>query len=212
METNYPRFCERVLETSVPAYNAYSITLPLTPGGRGYPRGRCRVPEYQDMESLEEWLRRAHTLETEPEEEREKFLVAQRYDGFYGFPLQYTHHVSLLSTFSPLPAAHPLLPGVTNIGGRVVPVIDLAPLLDLTPVEPKEGTYVVVVRDRDLEGGILVHRAVDIHEVPLSHIRTEEKASSYIERKYTWPVESPTWLVLVLNVPAILEMARRVYG
>ncbi len=168
--------------------------------------------EHRDMNVLDEWLHRVHAQEQEPGEEVETFLVVQRFQSFYGFPLQYTQHIAPLNTFSPLPAAPPLLPGVTNIGGRVVPVLDLAPLLGLDPVELSSALYVVVIRAGELEGGVLVHRAVDIHKVPLSHIRAEEKASSYIERKYTWPIESPKGLIHVLNVPAILETARKVYG
>ena len=64
------------------------------------------------------------------------------------------------------PAAGAWLSGFLDLGGAIVPVIDLAQLLGLrdVPVEPGLHAHLVLVAERDL--AYCVERAVDIVAVP----------------------------------------------
>jgi len=168
------------------------------------------VDTSDQAEQVERWLQALHAEEEHPVE-REAFVVALRGENYWAFPLAFTRHIARLTTFTPLPDAIPLLPGLTNWEGRVLPLIDLAPLVHQPPLSLEGRTYMVIVGHGDLEGGILVSRAVDIQEVPKGHIQTDE-ISSYILGTYTWPLEDATYVVHIVDVDRVLTAAREAYG
>jgi len=169
------------------------------------------VTPSDDAHILEGWLQALHDEEVETLPEHESFVVVLRGDTYLAFPLSETTHIARLTTFSPLPDADPLMPGVTNLEGRVLPILDVSPLIHLSHLSPQPGLYIIVVARGTLEAGILAHKAVDIHDVPKSHIQMEETSSIYIRGTYTWPLDTEQYLVHIVNTERLFEAARSVY-
>lgn len=67
-----------------------------------------------------------------------------------------------LPKFAPLPVVKSWVLGVTNVRGRLMPVIDLHDYLGMTKTLPKSLWRVLVVSDDDLVAGLLVEQSLGI--------------------------------------------------
>lgn len=144
------------------------------------------------------------------DETRRTFIVIRYGRRVLAVPFEYARRVARLETFSPLPAAHPVLPGATNVEGHIVAVLDVGPLIGEPFTTPRPGMYLVVVEDGDLEAGMLTPRAPTLHQVPESRIRREEDMP-FVEGTYGWPLDEPEHVVEILAVPRILASAQHAY-
>ncbi|MFP5221293.1 MAG: chemotaxis protein CheW [Acidobacteriota bacterium] len=81
-------------------------------------------------------------------------------DQVFAVPIMLVQEVLRAVPATKLPAAPPFLAGVTNLRGRVTPLVDLARLLGI-PVGPDhEDRFLIVCRVHDMQIGLLV-RAID---------------------------------------------------
>ncbi len=166
-----------------------------------------------EMKALEAWLQHRERNGDQVQERPEptvSYLVVQRGERYLAIPFANVRRVTRLETFSPLPGAVPLLPGATNIEGHVVAVMDLAPLLGEEVLTPRPGLFLVLVADQNVEVGLLVTRAVDVHDVPHSALKTDG-VPAYVQAFYGWPLQSPTYVVHVLDVAQVVEAALHAY-
>lgn len=160
------------------------------------------------------WEEREQVENRPPEEEQEdaqRSFIAFEYNGrLLAVPFEHVRRVARLETFSPLPAAVPMLPGATNVNGRIVAVLDVGPLLGMPTVAPRPGMYLVVVGQDDLEAGLVTSRAPTLHEVPSRSLRDDD-VSPFLEATYPWPPDDPDRVAEVLAVPRVLAAARHAY-
>jgi len=70
--------------------------------------------------------------------------------------------VVTLGALTRVPGAPATLLGVTNVGGAVVPVVDLRPLLGLRAVAVGAGASAVILEDGDLRAALVVERVLGI--------------------------------------------------
>ncbi len=166
------------------------------------------MPEGQDLEN---WLAAQHrNSEKENVTQGTPFLAVLRNEHGLAVPLEQVRLIARLESFSPLPGAPPLLPGATSLQGRIVALIDLGPLLEEDLLQPHIGMYVTVVSDGDVEAGLLVTRALDMHLVPEEYIQKED-ITPYIVGRYAWPLSEPQKAFDIIHVANILEAARHVF-
>ncbi|WP_426218694.1 chemotaxis protein CheW [Methylobacterium sp. NFXW15] len=76
------------------------------------------------------------------------------------------------------PASGGWLAGFVNLGGRPVPVLDLAPILGLREASAGAGLYAHLVLARDRSLAWLVDRVADLALVPASAQRPADPAAS----------------------------------
>jgi purine-binding chemotaxis protein CheW len=82
----------------------------------------------------------------------------------YAVDLQHIREVLPLESVTPVPGMPPVVIGMTNVRGSVVPIVDLRLLLELPPAET--GTpFAVVLRHEDYQLAILVDRSPEIMTV-----------------------------------------------
>ncbi len=158
----------------------------------------------ENVESL------AQHEEEQGDEARRTFVVMHYGRRVLAVPFEYARRVARLETFSPLPAARPVLPGATNVDGHIVAVLDVGPLIGEPSTMPRPGMYLVVVADGVLEAGMITPRAPTLHEVPESRIRREEDIP-FVQGMYGWPLDEPAHVVEILAVPRILASAQHAY-
>ncbi len=161
------------------------------------------------MDTVQSWEEEAEQEEQEEERHR-SFLIVRCGRRWLGVPFERARRVARLENFSPLPAAAPVLPGVTNVHGHIVAVLDVSPLLGENPITPRPGMYLVLISDGDLEAGLVTPVPPSLHNVPESHL-TRKDDTAYIEATYGWPVDEPQQIVEVLAVPRVLTTARHAY-
>lgn len=162
--------------------------------------------------NLEDWLIAQHKAAEKDNATRgAPFLALLRRDHGLAVPLNQVRQIARLETFSPLPGAPPLLPGATTLQGRIVALLDLGPLLEEEPLPPTTGMYVAVVNDGDVEAGILITQALDMHRVPEEYIQKDD-VTPYLVGRYPWPLTNPQEAFDIIHVSNVLEAARRVFG
>lgn len=81
-------------------------------------------------------------------------------DQVFAVPIMLVQEVLRAVPATKLPAAPPFLAGVTNLRGRVTPLVDLAHLLGIPVGLDHEDRFLIVCRVHDMQIGLLV-RAID---------------------------------------------------
>ncbi len=166
------------------------------------------MPEAQDLAN---WLLAHHQHKGEDSiTQGIPFLAVLRNDHGFAIPLTQVRLVARLESFSPLPGAPPLLPGATSLQGRIVALLDLGPLVEEETLKPRVGMYVTVVSDGDVEAGLIVTRALDMHLVPDEYIQKED-VTPYIMGRYAWPLSDPQEAFDIIQVANVLDAARHVF-
>jgi chemotaxis signal transduction protein len=110
-----------------------------------------------------------------------------------------------LEEWTPVPGAPSSLIGVVNLGGAIVPVVDIRPLLALRPGGMGAGTHALVVAAPPYQVAIVIDRPLGLGFLDEDTLAGEEAPSPSFGRGYV-PWEGRR--ALVLDVPRILEALR----
>ena len=84
-------------------------------------------------------------------------------DDYYAIDLRHIREVFPIESITPIPGMPPVVIGMTNVRGSVVPIVDLRLLLGLPPGELPP--FAVVLRHEAYELAILVDRSPEIISV-----------------------------------------------
>jgi purine-binding chemotaxis protein CheW len=113
----------------------------------------------------------------------------------YALPVDRVREVAELGDVTPLPGSPPEVMGVCNLRGQVVPVIDLARVLDLSQGKAER---IVVTEVGELRAGLAVDAVVDVGELP--------EASEQVDSPFlTGAVLVEGTLVGMLDADAVLS-------
>ncbi|WP_448522922.1 chemotaxis protein CheW [Pseudothermotoga sp.] len=115
-------------------------------------------------------------------------------------------HVSIViekTDITPVPRAKKNVLGVMNLRGRIVPVIDLAAMLNLSSKDSAEGK-IVVVNYEDIETGFLVEKVRGVMRVNSEDVEKMQKFDSFGE-KSKGIIKRQEELIIHLSVGKILE-------
>lgn len=149
--------------------------------------------------------------ETEtPEESRHLIFQVGGHDHAIG--LLEVREITECSSLASLPAADAALRGVIDLRGTAVPVVDLAPLLGLSPAEPGKDACVLVidaeVRGRPATIGLLAENVSGVVEITPNLLQplpaTGSEATSNCLRGIA---RLDGKFVPVLDLPRLLEAA-----
>ena len=103
----------------------------------------------------------------------DKHIIVALGDSFYGLPMKNVMEIQQLFQVTYLPNLPGWIPGVCNLRGNIVSVVDLKQLLGFEPTMVGSKTRFVVVRtdNQDLTTGLLVDEVVGIAEADPARIR-----------------------------------------
>jgi chemotaxis signal transduction protein len=101
-------------------------------------------------------------------------LLCQIGAEWYALPLQDLSAIYREVTITPLPGAPPLLSGVANIRGRILPVVNIAQLLTQQSTQTSKSHELVVVSHHDNQlalqvqqvGDVMVYTDHDLEAIP----------------------------------------------
>ncbi len=88
----------------------------------------------------------------------------------YAIETRFVRRIGRLDHYTPVPGAPPLLLGVFNSGGEILPLFDLASLFGANGGEGSEGTHLVVFGEADEEFGGLVNGTDEVLTLGLEEI------------------------------------------
>ena len=89
----------------------------------------------------------------------------------YGLPIVQVHEVLRLCPIEPVPGAPAIMPGVINLRGRVVTVIDLRRYLKLPAPPPGAEARIIVVAHAGETLGLLVDRIGEVSKIAATAIK-----------------------------------------
>jgi purine-binding chemotaxis protein CheW len=113
----------------------------------------------------------------------------------YALPVAAVIEIAELGQVTPVPGAPSGVLGVRNLRGQVIPVIDLATMLDLSA--DAESQRIVVAEDGSRRAALAVTDTVDVGELGPA---TEEVESSFL----SGAILVGDALVGIVDVPALL--------
>ncbi|MBA4180442.1 MAG: chemotaxis protein CheW [Anaerolinea sp.] len=95
------------------------------------------------------------------------FRLAQEY---YALDIQSVQEIVRLQTITAIPGSDPWVEGITNLRGRVVPVIDLRRRCGVTANDPTPETRIVVVGSKSGMVGLIVDAVSEVMRIPADQV------------------------------------------
>jgi purine-binding chemotaxis protein CheW len=114
----------------------------------------------------------------------------------YALRVEEVLEVAELGEITPVPGANASVMGVRNLRGQVVPVLNLARVLDVP--DSAAPQRIVIAEDSDRKAGLAVDEVIGVEELPKP---SEEVASSHV----VGAALADGSLVGVVDVPSILD-------
>ncbi len=139
-------------------------------------------------------------------------VVFRLRNEFYALPVGDVREVVRIPEITPLPRAPAFLRGVTNLRGRVVPVIDLRKQLDRPGEQPSQPARVLIARlpssmTRRGWVGLIVDSVEGVERIPAAAIQpAPELVTSQLGQDYLAGLaQLGDKLVVVLNAAGLLS-------
>lgn len=125
----------------------------------------------------------------------------------YGFNILNVKEIKGLTDITRVPFASDFIKGVINLRGSVLPVIDLKKRLGLQDMEYTDDTRIVVVREDDLEVGMIVDAVTGVITLNGEQIDAAKAVDNENSRFITGvgKVEEER-LIILLNLEAIIGL------
>lgn len=92
-------------------------------------------------------------------------LLIQLASELYALPSASVREVIRYRAFTAVPGAPPVLPGILNQRGMILPVVDLALLLGLESAPPTRAARLVIVSHDEIDMALLVEGVLDLVEL-----------------------------------------------
>jgi purine-binding chemotaxis protein CheW len=106
------------------------------------------------------------TTEAEEEQPTTSYLLLRLADELYAVHSTAVREIARWRQPTPVPGAPPMLPGIINQRGVVLPVINMCALLGLSETPPGRSTRYLVAYHEDIGMALLVDMVLDLVELP----------------------------------------------
>jgi purine-binding chemotaxis protein CheW len=136
-----------------------------------------------------------------------QIVVCELKDECFGVDIRRVYEIIRLQPITPVPAAPAYMEGVTNLRGRIVPVVDLAGLFGLSKSKASKASRIVVVGIGDARVGLVVDGVSQVLMVP-DDILEETPATvsgGHAPRYLRAIAKLPESLVMLLDLDALFE-------
>jgi purine-binding chemotaxis protein CheW len=122
-----------------------------------------------------------------------RFLLAGE---TYAIELPFVREVYSLTAFTPLPGAPGFVLGIINVRGQILSVLDLRHFFAFPQVGLSELNKVIILRQGDMELGILADAVLDVQSIPRDTIQPGLPTLTGIRNAYLKGVTPERWVVL----------------
>ena len=102
-----------------------------------------------------------------------KFVIFQIGEGHYAIPLAEVSQIIRYENVTDVPTAPPFVDGVINIGGDVIPVVNLRSRFSLSTAEITRKNRVIILRRQDSRYGVLVDSVREVLDLDEDSIAPE---------------------------------------
>lgn len=146
----------------------------------------------------------------EQREEIMQLVVFQLGQELYGADISVVREVGPLQRVTRVPRTPRYVEGVTNLRGRVIPVIDLRRRLGLPVAAATKATRIAVAELEGGQVGMVVDSVLEVLRVPVSSIEPPSQLLSAIELEYVQGVaKADGRLIILLDLARVLQREER---
>lgn len=124
----------------------------------------------------------------------------------YAVETRLVREVQPLRQLTPLPCTPSFVLGIVNVRGRILPVLDLKRLFDLSEKGLTDLHRIILVHGADLEFGLLADVIVGVQTIPLDSLQPSLPTLTGIHAEYLKGVTAER--LVVLDLARILEHPR----
>ncbi|OWR32476.1 chemotaxis protein CheW [Saccharibacillus sp. O23] len=116
------------------------------------------------------------------EDSGRQFIVIELGGERYALPISDIHEIIKMQKITVVPNSRFFMEGVTNLRGKIVPIINLRKRFGMEEADPTRATRIVVVNDRDEIVGMIVDRVRQV--IQFSSVEDSENSTSGIDSHY----------------------------
>jgi purine-binding chemotaxis protein CheW len=132
-------------------------------------------------------------------------------EACYAVDVAQVREIARCPALAPLPHAPPLIEGVADLGGAVLPILDLGRVLGLAAVPDPDRARLVVLETDGLCFGLRIPQAVEVQAVPLAEVEgvpalAAQAGYEAVRAIVRRPGRTP---LLVLSIETLLERVFR---
>ncbi len=110
------------------------------------------------------------TTSTNGVSDERQVVVFRLAEGHYALDIQSVQEIVRMQEISVIPEADPCIEGVTNLRGRVVPVLDLRRRCGVAEMPPTNDTRIVVVASDQGVVGLMVDAVSEVLRIPAGQV------------------------------------------
>jgi purine-binding chemotaxis protein CheW len=123
----------------------------------------------------------------------------------YAVPIGDVKEVTLMPGISRLPRCPEHVAGVINLRGRIIPVLDLRPLLGAPDREIRKSFRILIAQGGGLEAGFVVEAVQGIIEVERADVRLRSSGERADEDPYlAGQIETAERLTIIIDAEALI--------
>lgn len=139
-----------------------------------------------------------------------QLVVFQLGHELYGADIAVVREVSPLQRVTRVPRTPRYMEGVTNLRGRVIPVVDLRRRLNLPVSAPTKSTRIAVAELEGGQVGMVVDAVLEVLRVPAANIEPPSQLLSKVELDYVQGVANMDGrLIILLDLARVLQRDER---
>src|SRR5579883_2802761 len=116
-----------------------------------------------------------------PAGQEEQLVVFRLGEDYFAMLISSVNEIIRLQKITPVPKAPPFVEGVTNLRGRVIPVIDLRKRFGVTPKPDTQISRIIVVEHGERLLGMMVDGVDEVLTVPASSIEPVDEMVVSVE-------------------------------
>jgi purine-binding chemotaxis protein CheW len=140
-----------------------------------------------------------------------KFVVFRVGQGHYAIPLAEVSQILRYEHVTDVPAAPPFVDGVINVGGEVIPVVNLRARLSLDRAAITRKNRVIIVQKQDIRYGLLVEGVREILDLEEDSIATEAASVFGMKPEFVLGIAKVRdYLLVLLDVFKVLSTSPEV--
>lgn len=137
-----------------------------------------------------------------------KLVVFELAGENYGLEVSSVQSIILLQPITPIPRAPEYVEGVTNLRGKVIPVINLARRLGLAASNYTRQTRIIIGENPEQPIGMVVENVISVTSLPGANIEPISPIVASVDANYVRGVATyQERLLIVLNLENILNRA-----
>jgi purine-binding chemotaxis protein CheW len=134
-------------------------------------------------------------------------LITFRLDGEeFGLPVETVREVIRVGDITRVPQSPPHIRGVTNLRGRILPVVEIRTRLGLAPLVPRSTARVIVAEVKGRILGLLVDSVAQVQKIPADRVvAAPDEVKSTHSDYITGVVQLYERLLILLDLARALE-------